>query len=86
MRTRTSAAAAGLGLAILGTIGPLMGAQPALASSSQGWMALSHSPVASAEILATDRAYQAFRSGERAAYGSVGLSPDELFRSGERAS
>jgi hypothetical protein len=35
--------------------------------------------------LATDRAYQAFRSGERAAFGQVGESADEAFRSGERA-
>lgn len=36
--------------------------------------------------LATDVAYQAFRSGERAAFGQVGESADEAFRSGERAS
>lgn len=36
--------------------------------------------------LATDLAYQAFRSGERAAFGQVGESADEAFRSGERAS
>jgi hypothetical protein len=35
--------------------------------------------------LATDLAYQAFRSGERAAFGQVGESADEAFRSGERA-
>ena len=35
--------------------------------------------------LATDLAYQAFRSGERAAFGRVGDSANEAFRSGERA-
>ena len=35
--------------------------------------------------LATDLAYQAFRSGERAAFGQVGPSANEVFRSGERA-
>ena len=35
--------------------------------------------------LATDLAYQAFRSGERAAFGHVGDSANEAFRSGERA-
>ena len=34
--------------------------------------------------LATDMAYQAFRSGERAAFGHVGPSANEAFRSGER--
>jgi hypothetical protein len=35
--------------------------------------------------LATDLAYQAFRSGERVAFGHVGPSANEAFRSGERA-
>lgn len=35
--------------------------------------------------LATDLAYQAFRAGERAAFGQVGPSAHEAFRSGERA-
>ena len=32
-----------------------------------------------------DLAYQAFRSGERAAFGQVGESANEVFRAGERA-
>ncbi|HVQ17469.1 MAG TPA: hypothetical protein VMT27_00375 [Actinomycetes bacterium] len=35
--------------------------------------------------LATNLAYQAFRSGERAAFGHVGVSVSDAFRSGERA-
>jgi hypothetical protein len=35
--------------------------------------------------LATNLAYQAYRSGERAAFGHVGESANEAFRSGERA-
>lgn len=89
MSTRTSVAAAGLGLAVLAIMSPFAGAQPAPGSASnpsgRESFATSVRSTGGAGGLATDVAYQTFRSGERAAYGEVGASANESFRSGERA-
>ena len=82
--------------AVLTTLALGTGVGPAAARQDPGPIA---SPMPAKELLATsvpssdggvafatDVAYQAFRSGERAAFGQIGESADEAFRSGERAS
>ena len=60
--------------------GPIVGPMPA-----KELLATSMPSSDGGSGLETDLAYQAFRSGERAAFGQVGESANEAFRSGERA-